>query len=223
MDLGNVDLNQFARDYLAERGIDPDAAPPRKPFDLADHMVAQAEATLELVLPPRFRTAEPDDPQVLAWIEQFLTDPQATSNLLLRGPVGTGKTHQALGALRRIAMEAARRSQRLTYRFTSHPEFNADMRPQPDGAHLRALVEYQTVDLLVFDDLGAGKATDWTEDTLHRMVDARWANCLPTIATSNLDTAAMLAEVDERVISRLAGSAQIALKGSDRRRDGGGR
>lgn len=218
MDISRVDLGGLAREVLERHGIDPATAPPRPAFNLADHLTTQAAATLDLILPPRFRTAEPDHPQVRQWVGRYLADPAACPGLLLLGPVGTGKSHQAFGALRRAVLDSARQCRRMTYAITSHPDFNAAMRPQPDGGHLRTLADYQTVDLLVFDDLGAGKATDWTEDTLYRLMDDRWARQLPTITTTNLDAAGMREDVDERVVSRLSTSVQVALKGADRRR-----
>lgn len=220
MDISKVNLGDLARDILAKRGIDPATAPPPPAFNLADHLTAQAEATLDLLLPPRFRHADVDHPDVRNWVRRYLADPVDCPGLLLLGPVGTGKSHTAFGALRRIALESAKRCRRMTYAITSHPEFNAAMRPQPDDRHLRALEDFQSVDLLVFDDLGAGKSTDWTEDTLYRLVDTRWARQLPTITTTNLDALALRAEVDERVVSRLSTNVQIGLKGNDRRRGG---
>ncbi|MFG2046165.1 ATP-binding protein [Micromonospora sp. NPDC048935] len=220
MDISSTNLGGLAREVMERRGIDPTTVPPRPGFDLADHLIEQAEATLNLILPPRFRHAEPDDRQVRQWIGTYLRDPTTCPGLLLLGPVGTGKSHQAFGALRRVVLESAKRCRRMTYAVTSHPEFNAAMRPQSDDRHLRALADYQTVDLLVFDDLAAGKSTDWTEDTLYRLMDARWANQLPTITTTNLDADGLRADVDERVVSRLSTSVQIGLKGSDRRRGG---
>lgn len=219
MDISNVNLGELARDILAKRGIDPATAPPPPAFNLAEHLTAQAEATLDLLLPRRFRQADVDHPQVRNWVRGYLTDPKACPGLLLLGPVGTGKSHTAFGALRRVALECAKRCRRITYALTSHPEFNAAMRPQPDDRHLRTLEDFQTVDLLVFDDLGAGKSSDWTEDTLYRLVDTRWARQLPTIVTTNLDANALRDGVDERVVSRLSTNVQVALKGTDRRRE----
>ncbi|WP_433460717.1 ATP-binding protein [Micromonospora sp. CA-248212] len=220
MDISSTDLGGLAREVMERHGIDPTTVPPRPGFDLADHLTEQAEATLSLILPPRFRNAEPDHPFVRRWVDAYLRGPADCPGLLLLGPVGTGKSHQAFGALRRVVLESARRCRRMTYTITSHPEFNAAMRPQLDDRHLRALADFQTVDLLVFDDLGAGKSTDWTEDTLYRLMDTRWANQLPTITTTNLDAAGLRADVDERVVSRLSTSVQVGLKGSDRRRGG---
>jgi DNA replication protein DnaC len=220
MDLNDTNLGEVARDYLARRGINPDDAPPSKPFNLPDYMVEQAEATLRMVLPARFRTAETDHPDVIGWTNRYLADPDTCPDMLLKGPVGTGKSHQAFGALRRVALAVAARAGRMTYQVISHPDFNDAMRPKPDGANVRTLADFQTVDLLVFDDLGAGKTTEWTEDTLHRLVDCRWANQRPTIATTNLTPEKFRSDLDERVVSRLSMSVQVALTGTDRRRGG---
>lgn len=218
-----MDINQTARGILASKGIDPDNLPDRPPFDVADFMTEQAEASLALVLPQRFLAAEADNPQVLAWVEKFRTDPTTTPSLLLLGPVGVGKTHQAFGALRAAVLATAARPARMMWRVITHPEFNAAMRPQSDDGHLRALDEYIAADLLVLDDLGSGKATDWTADTLYRLIDARWANQRPTIATSNLAPETLRTTIGDRIVSRLADGIVVPLKGGDRRRAGGAR
>jgi DNA replication protein DnaC len=78
----------------------------------------------------------------------------------------------------------------------------------------------EQVDLLVLDDLGGGKTTDWTADTLYRLVDTRWAYQRPIIATTNLTAPDLREAVGARVASRLAAGVQVALKGDDRRRAG---
>lgn len=218
MDLSNTDLGAMARDVLARRGINPDDLPPAPAFNLADHLTEQAHATLNLIVPPRYRQAEADNPDVLAWMRRYVTNPTDVPVLVIRGPVGTGKTHQAFGALRQIVLASARRCRRMTYAATSHPAFNDAMRPDKQDGHRQALRDFQTVDLLVFDDIGAGRTTDWTEDTLYRLFDARWANQLATIVTTNLDGPQMRDLIDERVVSRLAEGVQVPLVGVDRRR-----
>lgn len=216
-----MDLNQTAREILARRGIDPADMPEPKPFDAGEFLEEQAEAALSLALPERFVNVIADHPQVLGWIDRFMADPTTTPSLLMLGPVGTGKSHQAYGALRAIVIGTARRRVRPTWRVTTHPSFNAEMRPQRDDEHLRKFDEYLAADLLVLDDLGAGLTTDWTGDTLYRVVDGRWANRRPTIATSNLLPDVLRETVGDRIASRLAHGVVVALTGSDRRRAGG--
>jgi len=218
VDLTNADLGAMARDVLARRGINPADVPPEPAFSLADHLTEQANATLDLIMPPRYRRASADNPAVLAWMRRYVEDPTDAPVLVIKGPVGTGKTHQALGALRQIVLASARRCRRMTYAVTSHPTFNDAMFPHKDDRHRQALRDFQTVDLLVFDDIGAGRSTEWTEDTLYRLFDARWANQLATIATTNFDGKEMKQFIDERVVSRLADGEQVPLVGSDRRR-----
>lgn len=218
MDISNSNFGEFARDHLARRGIDPDRIPEPERFSLANHLTANTDATLDLLLPPRFRHAEPDHPKVCQWIADYLRDPQNCPGLILKGPVGSGKTHHALGALRAVALGAAGLGRRMTYLATTHPDFNRAMRPQPDDGHNRTLEDMQTVDLLVFDDLGAGKLTDWGDDTLHRLIDTRWAYNRATIVTTNLTSKEFAEIIDERVVSRLSSSVQVPLVDGDRRR-----
>lgn len=217
MSLADLDIRQAAREHLAAHGIDPDAGHERTAFSLAEHMVANAMHLLAAHVPQRFQDAEPDHPDVLRWVDTFLADRATTPNLFLRGPVGTGKTWQAYGALRRVVLASARSRQRLSWRATTFPAFNAAMRPQPDEGHIRELEDLQQADLLLLDDLGAGKTTDWTEDTLVRLIDARWSQRRPTIVTTNMTSDRLVSDLDERVVSRLRESVRVALNGPDRR------
>ena len=42
------------------------------------------------------------------------------------------------------------------------------------------------VDLLVLDDLGAGKATGWAVEKLEIIIDYRYINGLPLVVTANI-------------------------------------
>ena len=218
MDLSKVNLSDVAANVLARRGIDPATVAPLPAFDPTDHLVWAADESLGRMLHKRFRTAEPDNADVLRWIDLYLQDSETAPSLLLLGPVGTGKTHQAAGALRRVVLTRARAGQRMTYAVTTHPTFNQEMRPDKDEMHLLALDRYQRVDLLVFDDLGVGKDSGWTDDTLHRLFDYREWNSLPTIVTTNLGTRELNTAIDERVVSRCSPCIQVAMVGKDRRR-----
>jgi DNA replication protein DnaC len=215
-----MNIHQTAREILARRGINPDELPDPPPFDLAATLTENATAALALNLPPMFLNAVPGQPDVRAWVQQFLTDRTTCPSLLLLGPVGTGKTHESIGALRGCVLGSAKNRRPLTWHYTSHPKLNAELRPSPDDSHLAVYDLCEQVDLLVLDDLGAGKATDWTADTLYRLVDTRWAYQRPVIATTNLTAPDLREAVGARVASRLASGVQVALKGDDRRRAG---
>lgn len=66
--------------------------------------------------------------------------------------------------------------------------------------------------LLVLDDVGAEKMTEWAAATLYTILNARYQAKLPTIITTNNPDA-----IDERILSRYYEGA-VACKGVDLRR-----
>lgn len=201
---------------LAERGIEPATTPPA-PFDPIAWRLEQAEGILARTIPGRFPVALVDDPDVRRWVDAFLADSSAVPSLVLSGPTGSGKSWLMWAALRSVVTSRARRGEGMRFRVTSHPELNDRLRPKSDSSHEWALEPFLSAELVLLDDLGAGKQTDWTGDSLYRLVDHRWANRLPTIFTTNLVPAALGAAVGERVLSRLGDAIQVTVKGKDRR------
>jgi DNA replication protein DnaC len=130
---------------------------------------------------------------------------------VLLGPVGTGKTHAAIAAAR-MRFDCG-----SEVRFLPIIELLDMLRPGgPDGA-LEALM---SCELLIVDDLGLQRATDWTDERLDALLNRRWLEQLSTIVTTNLTPDTLLATVGERSYSRLRdGSVGITIAGEDRRKD----
>ena len=77
--------------------------------------------------------------------------------------------------------------------------------------------ELQTQPLVVLDDLGAEKESEWTRDSLYAIVNYRYNHQLATVITTNQKEAAL----DGRILSRLQdkrASLWVTLHGPDRRR-----
>jgi DNA replication protein DnaC len=81
------------------------------------------------------------------------------------------------------------------------------MRDGDGGAPIRRLYESS---LLVLDDLGAERPTDWTRDAIHALVQHRHSRDLPTIVTSNYAPSALARRlghddplIGKRIVSRL--------------------
>lgn len=215
-----MSLHETARGILARRGINPDDLPPPEPFDPVAALVENATTALDRNLDARFRDVQPRNPGVRAWVHTFLDDRDSCGTLLLTGPVGEGKSSEAIGALRGCVLGTARRGRRMTWLFASHPDLNAALRPAPNDAHLQALDEASTVDLFVLDDASGDGYTDWAADSLYRIVNARWANNRPMIVTSNLSGPELGGALGARIASRLSVGTHVPLAaGVDLRRE----
>src|SRR5690606_7391206 len=73
--------------------------------------------------------------------------------------------------------------------------------------------------LLMVDDLGAAKTSEWVEEVNYRLINWRYDRVLPTVFTSNVLPKELKVALGERVASRLVEMAdRVTLKGEDRRR-----
>lgn len=206
------------RKLLARRGIDlnaPVAEDP--PFDPIAWRMKHYAAKLAADIPAMFRDAQPDHPDVRAWLRQHLADPTAHPALYLSGNTGTGKSHQAYGVLRYLAGVAARANRNFHWRAVTHPDLNAAARIKPDGSHAYAVEPYMEVEFLILDDLAAGKASEFTNEHITRLIDHRWSHRMATVYTTNLDPDALEAVIGERALSRLADATVVEMGGADRR------
>ncbi|GAB2787904.1 ATP-binding protein [Streptomyces daliensis] len=219
---------------LAAKGIRllPDGAndpsPEENPGNQEWHRRARAEYALNRWrsgTPPRFRDAEATLPEVAAWADRALADNASAGALLLTGQTGTGKTHEAYGALRRIASGGPDRFELVA---VNSADMYGSLRPsQVMGSSERELRRLSEVQYLLLDDLGTAKTSEWTEEITYRLINYRYNHCLPTVITSNLpardDDGPDLSDfVGARVASRLAEmvTTLVPMIGDDRRRGG---
>lgn len=80
---------------------------------------------------------------------------------------------------------------------------------------------YQTCDVLVFDDLGAEKLTDWVEEQFYVLVDHRYRQRLPVLASSNCRKEALAQRLDRRVMDRLRETCTLLEVVGQNQRDRG--
>jgi DNA replication protein DnaC len=177
------------------------------------HSALRAMAACDRRYPTRRRNAFCDHPEVAKWCSAASTDLPSAPSLLLSGLVGVGKTHQAYGALRRIIAN----NPTVEWEASAFAEFTASLRPGGSGD----IERYKTVGLLLLDDLGAGKGSEWVEEVSYRVVDARYEAMLPTIYITNCGTDELAGSLGDRILSRIAGSCtHVFIDGDDRRRCG---
>lgn len=140
-------------------------------------------------------------------------------SLVLSGPAGAGKTHLA------AAVANARHGL-----WCNVPEFMSALKSQmgitrhalldngrePATDHAEMLADYPG--LVVLDDLGREKVTDWTGEIVYVLINTRYENRRPTLVTTNLTGAELGASPYWPAISRLAeDGALVAIDAPDHR------
>ncbi|MFB8215700.1 ATP-binding protein [Streptomyces anulatus] len=214
-------LERLAR-ILAARNIDPAdvAALPDdpEPYSPLDALLAG--------MPPRYQSAAADHPMVLDWVQMVTEAAVAPSrgarrqvttgpSLLMAGVVGAGKTHQAYGAVRALVESGIG----VRWRATTAADLYADLRPRPGGDSERELAAVSRCPLLIIDDLGAAKASEWVEEITYRLINRRYNLMLPTLITTNLAIKDLRSYLGDRVASRLAEmTTRVEFEPLDRRR-----
>jgi len=188
-----------------------------------NEVVEASWARCDRLFPRRYADAFADHPEVVEWVDAYIDKPEQVPGLLLIGPTGTGKTWQAYGALRR-AVTYPRPARGVGYRAdawsaTTHSDLLAMMRPGSKTDPEHELKQMRETPLLLVDDLGVGKNSEWVEDVTYRLINGRYEDMRPSIFTSNLAMSDLKAALGERITSRLAETCtRVVLVGADRRR-----
>jgi DNA replication protein DnaC len=162
----------------------------------AEHLARQREH-----IPARFRNARSDAPV-------------PTGGVFLTGGVGSGKTHMAAA----WALEAAAAGDVIHW-VNAAAHLSAIRANFNGGPQVETPAEIARADLVVIDDLGAERPTEWVRESLYVLVDAIYEQERRLIVTSNLKLSQIARLLGERIASRLAEMCPVVtLDGPDRRR-----
>jgi DNA replication protein DnaC len=119
------------------------------------------------------------------WFERW--PDRAEHGLLFWGSPGTGKTHLAVAIIRELA---ERKGARVL--FAEQRELLKELQATFDGAAGRTeadvLAPILDAEVLLLDDLGAGRTSAWAQDVMHDVLAHRYNRKLPTLMTTNRAT-----------------------------------
>lgn len=179
------------------------------PQEKADRLEARRQvyaARWAQQVPPMYRDAllaDLDAAQAFVW-------PADSLNLVLAGPVGTGKTHAAYALGNALVADGA------WVQASTVADLLAAMRPDGD---LRLVRACQEAGVLVLDDLGATKASEWSVEQLTALLDLRVREGRRTVVTTNVPEPDLEAVWGGRFMDRLRYRRTVAvLRGESRRK-----
>ncbi len=153
--------------------------------------------------------------KVVAWLEA------PTGNLIIVGPIGSGKSYLAAWAfltlLERMTDADVLKWPITAPRWVSVPRLFAAIRQgySCDDARRQSealISDAQRAPVLFLDDCGKAHSQNlsWVEETLYQIVDPRYSDELPTVVTTEYTGAALRDRVGESVVTRLEHGAVVA-------------
>jgi DNA replication protein DnaC len=162
------------------------------------------------------------DPVVLrrvrAFVRSIADNLEAGRGLWFDGPVGTGKTSLAI-----LVAKAAKDSGR-SYAVFPVPLLLAEIKRTFDrdssDNYLAFFRRLCSVDVLVLDDLGAEKQTEWVLEQLYSIVNERWQDQRSIVVTTNLpdpdpDSPGRMLRASARDLRDAIGAGRLDGRGID--------
>jgi DNA replication protein DnaC len=135
-----------------------------------------------------FRSADPSLKRAVSnartYVGEYLSEKGEKKGLLFTGSIGAGKTHLSVAVLRGLIVQYGVRGLFCDYRELLKNIQNS-YNPQVNTTELELLKPVFAAEVLVLDDLGAQKPTEWMSDTVSLILNTRYNEKRTTIITTN--------------------------------------
>ena len=138
--------------------------------------------------------------------------------LIYFGSVGTGKTH-LVAAIANYIINIHKISVKFGSITSLLNEIKATYSEGSKETEYNIIKELSSVNLLIIDDLGKEKPTDWTSSILYTIINNRYEDYRPTIVTTNLTINNLEKNIGEAAMSRLIETCDfVKMDGVDHRK-----
>ena len=135
--------------------------------------------------------------QCKAYSEREMLFSDKRNGLLIFGGVGSGKTHLAAA----IANSFINRG--IPVLFGTYSEHLEKLREEFDSKNRGYLSSMKNTPVLVLDDIGKERKSEWTQQIIFDVINYRYEHLLPTIITTNFNADGLATHVGGAVWSRL--------------------
>ena len=141
----------------------------------------------------------------------FAGNPQRC--LVLWGEYGCGKTHLSMAVVNTLLSNGV-----STLAFTAPDLLDMLRSGYGDNSYDQLMRAARTVPVLIIDDLGRERGTEWADEKLYQIINVRYHDQRPLLISSNLNPAEL---ADRRIADRLCDerwSLRINITGGSYRR-----
>jgi len=212
------ELDAALRSFLRKKGIDPDDAStfPDAPVMTEEQRQVDEEETEQVKWD--YRLYRCNVPKRYAMVPRSMDLPDGLADwqgspwaVTLMGNAGCGKSFMAIHLLGKISRADGPRS--YFYDATVvWQEIKDEFGTDRSGTTMDRM---RNADVLLLDDVGADRVTDFQAEQLSIVLTDRYNNVRPTILTTNAPN--LGAFLSPRLVSRLSDGIVIRLSGNDRR------
>ncbi len=134
------------------------------------------------------------------FVEEY---PLSGAGLLFLGPVGVGKTHLAAGLLRELIAQKSVRGLFADYRELLK-QIQDSYNPSVQATEMSILAPVFEAEVLVLDELGAVRPSEWVWDTVSLILNTRYNEKRTTVVTTNYPNRPARAAEGEKGRARFA-------------------